>query len=100
MSCGITINMHVSCQEQISTQDARKSPLTISRISGTYLTKDVWSSDGDEYGLSLYLFDMMDKNIFDHFQDISTCATSNGLFSLTRSIRDILQLDAHHGNLF
>ena len=72
MSCCITINMHVSYHEQNSTQDARRSPLTISRISGTYLTKNVWFSSGGESMFSLYLFDMMDKNISDHFHDILT----------------------------
>ncbi len=48
----------------------------------------------------LSLFGMMDKNIFDHFHDISVNVISNCWFSSTRSILDIWQLDGPHWNLF
>jgi hypothetical protein len=100
MSCGIPNNMQVSCPQQISIQATSKSLLTISHIAVTYLIQDVWSSDGDECGFSLYLFDMTDKNIFAHFHDILANGASNYLISSFWSICDILRLNGPHQTHF
>ncbi len=100
ISCGIPNNMQVSCHQQISSQATTKSPSTISHIADTCLIKDVWSSDDGESMFSLYLFDMTDKNIFDHFHDILVRATKNGYFSYIWSIWSILRLNGPHGNPF
>jgi hypothetical protein len=47
-----------------------------------------------------YLFDMMDKNIFDHFHDILANVPLNCRFSSTGNISDIWRSDGPHWNLF
>jgi hypothetical protein len=61
---------------------------------------NVWSSSVGESMFMLSLFCMMDKNIFDHLDNILVNVTLNDQFSSFGNNLDIWRSDGRPGNLF